>query len=209
LIDAPQNSSSFRGILAVSQAATTGLSSLPGTVEELNHIEKRARETRFTQLVGKAATSSAVLSAMDEHSWVHLACHASQSAADPTASGFHLHDGTLDIGMIAKKQLKHAEFAFLSACQTATGDENLPEEAVHLAAGMIMAGYPTVIATMWSIRDSDAPLIAEGVYTDLLGNGTPDSRKAARALHQAAGDLRAKLGEREFASWAPYIHIGV
>ncbi|CAE6487268.1 unnamed protein product [Rhizoctonia solani] len=51
------------------------------------------------------------------------------------------------------KSFKNKGLAFLSACQTATGDTNLPDEAVHLASGMLMAGYPSVIATMWSVMD--------------------------------------------------------
>jgi CHAT domain-containing protein len=157
---------------------------------------------------GERATSGVVLGAMEEHSWVHLACHASQNTANPTASAFHLHDGELDLAAITRKSLKSAGFAFLSACQTATGDENLPDEAVHLAAGMIMAGYSSVIATMWSIEDEDAPLVAEKVYACMLEGGAPDARRAARALHDAVGCLRDKVGVKSFARWVPYIHIG-
>ncbi|KAF8604318.1 hypothetical protein BDV93DRAFT_555591 [Ceratobasidium sp. AG-I] len=92
---------------------------------------------------------------------------------------------------------------------TAKGDSNLPDEAVHLAAGMLMAGFPSVIATMWSIRDEDAPLVAEEVYASLLEGGEPDSRRAGRALHAAVERLREKVGEKEFASWVPYIHLGI
>ncbi|THU78663.1 hypothetical protein K435DRAFT_886958 [Dendrothele bispora CBS 962.96] len=93
-----------------------------------------------------------------------------------------------------KLSLKNAELAVLSACETATGDENLPEEAVHLAAGMLAVGYPSVIATMWSIGDSDAPLIADKVYANLLGPlDNSESQKAkltpAYALHEAVKHL--------------------
>ncbi|KAF8597919.1 hypothetical protein BDV93DRAFT_512982 [Ceratobasidium sp. AG-I] len=40
-------------------------------------------------------------------------------------------------------------------------------ECVHLAAGMLIAGYPSVIATMWSISDDDAPSVADKVYFDM------------------------------------------
>ncbi|KAI0082963.1 hypothetical protein BDY19DRAFT_981531, partial [Irpex rosettiformis] len=53
--------------------------------------------------------------------------------------------------------LPNADLAVLSACQTATGDEKLSEEAVHLAAGMLNIGYKSVIGTMWSISDYIAP----------------------------------------------------
>jgi CHAT domain-containing protein len=209
LVASPQDPAKFRGILAIGQAETVGCAPLPGTIAELNAISKQAANLRFTQMDGDSATAAAVLSEMEEHSWVHLACHARQNTFEPTKSAFHIHGGTLDLATITRKVLKHASMAFLSACQTATGDEKLPDEAVHLAAGMIVAGYPTVIATMWSIQDSDTPLIAEKVYAHLLNGGVPDSRKAAKALHVAVECLRDKVGEKEFGRWVPYVHFGI
>jgi CHAT domain-containing protein len=198
----------FRGILAVGQEATIGCAPLPGTVAELDKIEHQALNVTFSRLDGSDATSTNVLSAMKGHSWVHLACHASQNTSNPVASAFHLHGSQLDLATIAREPLGNAELAFLSACETAMGDESLPDEAVHLAAGIIMAGYRTVIATMWSIKDEDAPVIAEHFYSHLLEGAAPDSRKAAKALHDAVGRLRARVGEGEFTRWVPYIHIG-
>jgi CHAT domain-containing protein len=198
----------FQGILAVGQEATVGHEPLPGTVNELDEIEKLVGKIPFTRLERDQATCAAVINAMEQHSWVHLACHASQNTSDPTKSAFQLHGGELDLATITQKSLKHARLAFLSACETATGDNNLPEEAVHLAAGMIMAGYPTVIATMWSIKDEDAPQITKEVYAHLLADGVLDARRVAMALHNAVRLLRETIGERCFARWVPYIHIG-
>jgi len=86
---------------------------------------------------------------MEEYSFVHFACHGEQNAGDPTQSALLLsHGAHLTLGDIIKLKLPHAQLAFLSACQTATGDTKLPEEYVHLAAGMLVAGYQSVIATM-------------------------------------------------------------
>jgi len=162
-------------------------------------------------LPGELATVEHVLAGMEERSWVHLACHAVQHHSSPTESAFCLHDGDLTLSKIITKQFPNADFAFLSACQTATGDKNLPDEAVHLAAGMLAAGYRSVIATMWSIGDNDAPLIAGGVYPRLLCGPAPDSTMAAHALHHAVKELRKKLekpGSPAFLSWVPFIHVG-
>ncbi|KAG9088253.1 hypothetical protein FRC06_002151, partial [Ceratobasidium sp. 370] len=209
LIASRESSVAYSGILAISQAHTPGQGPLPGTIAELDVISRQAIDTPFTRLDGEQATTSSVLAALDDHSWVHFACHASQNTAKPTASAFHLHDGPLDIATITQKQLKHSDLAFLSACQTATGDENLSEEAVHLAAGMLMTGFRTVIATMWSIDDADAPLVADKFYAYMLDKGIPRENKAARALHYAVRCLRNKIGEKEFGRWAPYIHLGI
>ncbi|KAF8600149.1 hypothetical protein BDV93DRAFT_448075 [Ceratobasidium sp. AG-I] len=208
LLPSSSSSKAFSGILAVAQTSTPGMDPLPGTIAELDRIQERFRGLPATRLDGTEATSNVVLTAMKESSWVHLACHAKQDLNDPTKSGFFLHDGMLDLATITGKQLHDAELAFLSACQTATGDKALSDESVHLAAGMLTAGFRTVIATMWSIGDVDAPLVAERVYEHLLEGGVPDARRAAVAVHEATKCLREKVGVKEIAKWAPYIHIG-
>lgn len=197
------------GILAVGQEHTRGLPSLPYTRLELSIIKEKARATRYLQLDDHHATVDAVLNAMDEYSWVHLACHAIQRTADPAQSAFQLHDGDLTLSTLTKRPFKNKGLAFLSACQTARGDERLPDEAVHLAAGMLMAGYASVIATMWPISDEDGPEVAKHVYAAVLSDGNMDSTRAAKALHKAVVALREKVGTRAFGRWAPFIHMGL
>ena len=117
--------------------------------------------------------------------------------------------GALALAEIMRTPLPHAALAFLSACQTASGDAALSDEAVHLAAGMLHAGYRSVIATMWSIRDADAPLVAGHVYSYLFDGSEVDSRRSAYALHLAVAELRQKVGETDFLSWVPFIHMGL
>jgi CHAT domain-containing protein len=197
-------------MLAIGQENTPDQSPLPGTKVELACIKKHAiTPLHYAQLDNNDATITAVLAAMDQHDWVHLACHAHQNFEDPTESGFFLHDGTLSLASIMQKSFKAKGLAFLSACQTARGDENLADEVVHLACGMLMARYPSVIATMWSVMDADAPEVADIMYAQLLKNGKMEHRDAAKALHAAVGNLRAKRGENAFVRWVPYIHMGV
>jgi CHAT domain-containing protein len=47
--------------------------------------------------------------------------------------------------------------AFLSACETAKGDEAVPDEALHLAATLMFAGFRAVVATMWSVASYPSP----------------------------------------------------
>ncbi|KAG9079188.1 hypothetical protein FS749_008749 [Ceratobasidium sp. UAMH 11750] len=199
----------FSGILAVGhESPIRGFGPIPGTKAELHQVQMQAKHLPFTRLDGENASTDGVLKAMGDHSWVHFACHASQNLTDPMKSAFHLHDKDLDLATISRNPLKNAQLAFLSACQTATGDTALPDESIHLAAGLLMAGYPSVIATMWSICDQDAPLVAGRVYEYLLEGGKPDSRKAAKALHKAVTSLRETIGGGNFARWVPYVHIG-
>ncbi|CCO35426.1 hypothetical protein BN14_09544 [Rhizoctonia solani AG-1 IB] len=209
MASAPAVLNSTPRVLAIGQAATSGHSRLPGTARELEHIRTHTQnKAEYMQLTGGRAAPAVVLDAMEQHDWVHLACHAHQNIRDPTKSGFFLHGGTLDLAAITQRSFKNKGLAFLSACQTATGDEKLPDEAIHLASGMLMAGYPSVIATMWSVMDEDAPFVADRVYAQLMKDGKVGNGEAGRALYYAVKALREKVGEKEFGRWVPYIHIG-
>jgi CHAT domain-containing protein len=161
------------------------------------------------RLNDREATVAAVLQGMKECNWIHLACHGVQDAASAIDSAFLLIDGRLTLREIMKQSFSHTELAVLSACQTAKGDKVLHEEAIHLAAGMLMAGYGSVIATMWSIRDDDGPIIAEQFYKYLVDEAGGDSSRAAYASHEAVAHLRKARGEGDFASWVPFIHLGI
>ncbi|KAF9077122.1 CHAT domain-containing protein [Rhodocollybia butyracea] len=207
----------FHGLLAISQPATPYQSPLPSTTTELAVIQTHLQDRPIKCLADADATIEAVQDGMNTSSWLHLACHAIQNRNDPMKSAFCLHDGYLELGEIVRRSHPYAEFAFLSACQTSSGNEELSDEAVHLAAGMQLAGYRSVIATMWSIKDSDAPVIADEVYHELVvSHGRPDYSLAADALRRAVGKMREEarpangaLEDSWFLRWVPFIHFGI
>ncbi|CAE6526310.1 unnamed protein product [Rhizoctonia solani] len=204
-----QQQTAHSRILLAGQEATPGLSYLPGTKQELDLVTGQVQNVfACTRIEGEHATTEAVLEAMAQNDWMHMACHAHQCVQDPSQSGFFLQNGTLTLADITQRAFTNKGLAFLSACQTATGDPSIPEESVHLASGLLTAGYSSIIATMWSVNDSDAPLVADKVYQDLLKDGTPDHLAAARALHLAVARLRASIGYKNFGRWVPFIHIG-
>lgn len=208
----PPRSSTTPRLLTISQPATPHQNRLPGALREVDTIQSLQRQTdqlHVTRLDDREATVAAVLQHMEGCNWIHLACHGVQDAANPTDSAFLLIDNPLTLREIMKKSFSHTELAVLSACQTAKGDSGLPNEAIHLAAGMLAAGYASVVATMWSIQDDDAPIIAEKFYKYLIEEAGGDSGGAAYALHYAVAHLREVRGENNFASWAPFIHLGI
>ncbi|KAJ7922210.1 CHAT domain-containing protein [Mycena leptocephala] len=199
-------------LLAVSQPSAVGQAHIPGTRKELQHIQQFANgKLPVLQLDQDEATVEYVQQGMRDSSWVHFACHGVQSVSHPTESALLLAGSErLTFSSIIQLVLPHANFAFLSACQTATGDKGLEEESVHLAAGMQLVGYRGVIATMWTIMDEDAPQVASDVYEHLLKVSPPDPARAAEALHLAIRNLREESGGRKsFFHWVPFIHIGV
>lgn len=194
--------------LIVSQPATPGCNPISGTTLEAAVAVSLLRKA--TVLDDADGTVDSVLKNMETHDWVHLACHGLQHPDDPTQSYFALYDGKLSLTTLMSKELPNADLAILSACQTATGDAALPEEAVHLAAGMLNVGYKSVIGTMWSIYDASAPVVIEAFYRAMMEQVKAGGElQPAYALHEATEALRKKYGENDFLRWIPFVHFGL
>jgi tetratricopeptide (TPR) repeat protein len=201
--------------VGVSQALpyVPGLSALPAVPAELQVLAGYLPPPgQATHLLDQAATRQAVLDALPRHPWLHLSCHATQSDDDAWLSGFYLYDQPLTLADLAALGLGHneADLAFLSACQTATGDVQLPDESLHLAAAMQLIGYRHVLATLWSVADSAAPALADTIYAHLRHpgpDGPPQADRAPYALHHAVTRLRQDDPDEPLL-WAPYIHLG-
>jgi len=193
-----------------------GASSLPAVCDELETVAAYLPAPEHaTHLLGPAATYEAVLKALPGHSWLHLSCHGIQDPADAALSAFLLHDQPLTLADLAALNLRETDLAYLAACQTATGDLRLLDEALHLAGALQLIGYRHVLATLWSIADAAAPAMADITYAHLLhpdpGQPRPaDRAEAARApfaLYHAVTRLR-QAAPGEPLLWAPYIHLG-
>ncbi|KAG1827863.1 CHAT domain-containing protein [Suillus variegatus] len=176
---------------------------------ELVHKLVPATAKRIT-ISGDAATRAGALAALQENTWVHLACHGKQDPKQPYNSHFVMRDKDLTLLDIMEIDIPHAEFAFLSACHTAVGDEETPDEVIHLAAGLQFSGFKSVIGTLWQVDDSVAKHVVkafyENMFKDLKDGGAMDCTKAAWALNRAthAVKITVPLEQRMV-----FVHIGV
>ncbi|KAF6747008.1 TPR-like protein [Ephemerocybe angulata] len=206
------------GLFMTSQPSVKGASPIHGTTTEVLSIFNRAKEfgVRVEKLDGDELSVAECLERMQNFSSIHLACHGSQNATEPLQSRFLFHQGSLALGTILQANLPHADLAFLSACQTSTGEAKLSDEAVHLAAGMLAAGYRRVVGTMWSIGDKPAQELATTFYEHLFTRREDGSDSgfngtlSAHALHHATQKLRVRLEDSEKAllTWIPFVHFG-
>lgn len=178
-------------------------------LEEMAAIETAVGKDQFSALIGEKATTENVFSTLSTNDlWIHLACHGEQDPDDPLMSHLLLYDGDLDLERILGAYLPRAQFAFLSACQTATGDAVLMNESMHLSGGLLFAGFCGVVGTMWSVADVDCPPLAQIMYRRLFQKDkTPDVARAANALHLAVRAMRKK--GLSFQRWANFVHMGV
>jgi CHAT domain-containing protein len=191
-------------MLIVALAQTPGQVSLPNVARERQLLSQLFRDNH-TILADHDASWESVREQLPRHGWVHFSCHGDQNLADPSHGGIMLHDRPLTIAEISDGQY-HGDFAFLSACKTATGGVTLPDEAITLAAALHYTGYRHVIGTLWSIRDRTAAAVTEAVYTDLTSSGTFEPGRAATALHIAVRRLRD--AGRPLSQWVPFTHTG-
>jgi CHAT domain-containing protein len=138
---------------AAESSASPGLSRLDNVRSEIAHVARIAGAAGCVEVLGCSNKSTAkvheVTKALPRANIVHLACHGVQDQEDPLNSGFCLGDGKLTVSDLMDIRLDRAFLAFLSACETAKGDKNQPDQVIHLAAAMLFRGCRSVVATMW------------------------------------------------------------
>ncbi|WTW97582.1 CHAT domain-containing protein [Streptomycetaceae bacterium NBC_01309] len=157
---------------------------------------------------GDRADPAHVLERLRDARWAHFACHGVSDSADPSASHLILAEGRrLSVLDVSRQKLSNADLAVLAVCHTARADR-LPDEALHLAAGFLVAGYPQVVASLWQADDPTSARLTGAFYRSLrrFGGGV-DTADAARHLNQVVRGLRRRY-PRSPANWAPYVHLG-
>jgi CHAT domain-containing protein len=202
---------------------------MPGALKEVQAINAISPSVNVTTLTAARATPTAVVKHLRHHRFAHLVCHGILEPGWPLDASFKLHNGQrLTLLDIVRSRLPDAEFAFLSACQTAElTDESIADKPLHLAAAMQYCGFRSVVGTMWAMADVDGRDIAESFYgsvfsdaRDGLGRGARRSEsefesrsrstyceRTAEALRDAVKQLRKKTGIT-LERWVNFVHYG-
>ncbi|KAG2362851.1 CHAT domain-containing protein [Suillus spraguei] len=181
--------------------ATVNRITISGDVQQLVPVT-----VNRTTISGDAATRAGALQALEENNWVHLACHGKQDHEQPYNSHFVMKDEPITLLDIMEKDIPHAEFAFLSACHTAVGDKETPDEVIHLAAGLQFSGFKSVIGTLWEVNDAYVEHVVKAFYENMFKGGVMDCTKAAWALNRATHAVKTKV---PLEQRMVFVHIGV
>ncbi|KAJ3565059.1 hypothetical protein NP233_g7889 [Leucocoprinus birnbaumii] len=194
-------------VIGISELPDGGYAPLPNVMKEVQIIKEVTPHK--TIIVNSQAVTRNVVTELPAAEWLHLACHGQQgNPKEPLNSCLLLYDDKLYLKQLLSMPLPNAELVFLSACETAMGDTTMSNEALHLAGGMLFAGFGAAIATLWSINDDDGPVVARVVYEHLFHPGSERSAvDSAEALKKAVDHLR-EMGVPTYR-WVPFIHIGV
>ncbi|KAH8978832.1 CHAT domain-containing protein [Lactarius akahatsu] len=184
---------------------------LPGVWREIKAIQAHLGKNAHC-LVSDDATVDAVTGGLEQHPFLHLACHGYLETGRPFDAWFKLRgEGRLTLLDIVRSRLPSAEFAFLSACHSAElTEQSIADEALHLAAAMQYSGFRSVVGTMWAVVDDDGPELAKHFYKTMSSNQgkkAPAYRRSARALRNAVQKLRQKRGV-SLERWVNFVHYG-
>ena len=137
---------------------------------------------------------------------VHVASHA-QFESDSRRSFLLTYDGRMTIDRLEdslklnRYRDEPVELLFLSACQTAAGDERA---ALGLAGVAVKAGARSALATLWHINDQASSLLVAEFYRQV---GQPGVNKA-EALRRAQLKMLTDLRYRHPGYWSPFLVIG-
>ena len=140
---------------------------------------------------------------------VHFACHGEFNDMQPLQSGLLLAgdndtDGVLRIPDVFGLNLKKANLVTLSACETALSKVRGGEDWASMSRGLIYAGTPSVLASLWSVDDKSTAILMKNFYENWLKKGMT---KPA-ALRQAQLNLKAIPEYSHPFFWAAFEIIG-
>lgn len=199
-------------LLMASMPTTPNQSDLPFAKEEVETIQGIVPRSVETTIL-ECPTKQDVESQLENFSMVHFACHG-KAKLDPSESGILFSDwksNLFSVVDVARINLDKVELAYLSMCHAAKNmDLKLLDESIHMTGACQLAGFPTVIGTLWQVDDEYSAKIAEYTYREMLAEGRLDVRKAALGLHIAVQRVKNESQRKNSnpMAWAPYIHVG-
>ena len=185
--------------------AVSGFPPLPHVAEEIDNIAALfpARVNRDEDF--SAAGIETELAA-EAYSFVHIATHG-QFHSDHRRSFLLTHDDLITMdrleNILGLRQFvsQPVDLLFLSACQTAAGDDRA---ALGLAGVAVRSGAASVVASLWLINDESTAVLVSEFYQQLKDG---DGNKA-KALQYAQLTLMQDARYSHPNHWAPFLLVG-
>jgi CHAT domain-containing protein len=151
-------------------------------------------------LDGDRATQRALKRLSGKMDVLHLATHAVFRSDNPEFSSIKLSDAWLTVSDLA--EIAHGvQLVTLSACETGKTGVKAGDEALGLTRGLLGAGCPLVVASLWSVNDGSTALLMNHFY-----GGLGEGLAPVEALRQAMQKVREEH-EHPY-SWAPFVVLG-
>lgn len=136
-----------------------------------------------TCLLGAAADTESVLTALGRAEWAHVAAHGTLRTDNPLFSALTMADGSLTVYDLERLPQVPGLVA-LPVCESAVGSVHAGEEVLGLASALLSLGTRTLVATVVPVPDDASRELMLGMHGRLTaGNDVP------AALAQAQADL--------------------
>jgi CHAT domain-containing protein/tetratricopeptide (TPR) repeat protein len=207
------------GATVADVASLRALPRLPGTARELEAVRRTLGDARSSLLLGSRATETNVRAqALDGVRLIIFSTHGLTAdeatgigeaglVLTPPENGSPRDDGYLTASEVSDLRFD-VDWAILSACNTATGDEG--ESFGALVRAFFAAGARNVLASHWPVSDDTAPVL---ISNTLEREQSGVSR--ARAFQLAMRDVRMNDAHDAAGGswahpffWAPFVLLG-
>jgi len=192
-------------------SAASDLSSLPGTLKEVDGLNGMFRKTGSSTLFTYQKASRSVLTSdsIRQYSIIHLATHGLVDEEHPELSCIYTYgtsgeDDRIYSGDIYNMHL-NADLVTLSACQTGLGKIAKGEGLIGLSRALFYAGADNITVSLWKVSDESTQVYMTDFYTNYLKG---DHTNFAEASREAKLKL---LNSAAFDSpyyWSAFILIG-
>jgi CHAT domain-containing protein len=152
-------------------------------------------------LSGQNATLQAVKEEMQRAHVLHFSTHGRAGWEKAEQARLKLADGYLTLPDIFELDLNLARLAILSACETGIPGLELIDEMIGLPAGLIQAGVPGVVGSLWSVSDMSTAMLMARFYNLWREEGCDPQE----ALRQAQIWLRDSTAEQKKEFFKSYV----
>jgi CHAT domain-containing protein len=137
-------------------------------------------------LVGRQATATASLAALDGATLAHVACHGRFRSDAPLFSSLELADGPLT-ALDLQGMRRPPEVLVLSACDLALSDRRPGDELLGVAAAMLAMGTRTVVASVVPVHDAGSRRLMAAFHRELVTAPPATALACAQANAPLAG----------------------
>lgn len=180
----------------------------PQPLPTLRYAEREAidiaRILNTKALIGNSATKATVVQQMLSARLIHLATHGLLDDWRGLGSAIALAPSREDTGLLTAEEIVelqlHAELVTLSACDTG-GGRLTGDGVVGLSRSFISTGVPSILVSLWSVRDEPTASLMTEFYQNFRRN-----TNKAQALRQAM--LTTMKRYTEPSDWAAFTLIG-
>lgn len=201
----------------------SSLEQLPGTRIEVQSIGRTLGVSPDDMKLGLAATETAVKRArLDQYRVVYFATHGlvagqvetfAKAIAEPALAltipdkPTELDDGLLQASEVARLKL-NAEWAVLSACNTASADGVGAEALSGLARAFLYAGARSLVVSHWDVADEATQALMSQLFEISSKNRDLSHGEAMQqAMLKLLNDATTE-DEAHPRYWAPFIVVG-